>query len=251
MENNLSLLFEISSVATPADLTIIKESYDKATKISKVIFKTKLQTAEEVNANRRYYSRETCANIVEGLSAQAKARSLFQEIDHPMAVGSETDQKRRALTVQLSNCGSLLRDIWVDGNNIIGEVETLSGFKGPDLRNIIMEDKANIGFSVRMFGKLKAHPSIQEVVEVVTPLKPITYDVVTNPSHKTAHIINFIPESISELDSGDTLVTESGNQILTLENAHIPISSRDILNEYLMMVLQESFNNVKTLHFKF
>jgi hypothetical protein len=127
MENNLSLLFEISSIATPADITIIKESYDKVSKISKLIFKTKLQTAEEVNANRRYYSKETCANIVEGLSAQAKSRSLFQEIDHPMAVGSENDQKRRALTVQLSNCGSLLRDIWVDGNNIIGEVETLSG----------------------------------------------------------------------------------------------------------------------------
>lgn len=127
MENNLSLLFEVSSVATPADITIIKESYDKSTKINKLIFKTKLQTAEEVNGNRRFYSRETCANIVEGLSAQAKSRSLFQEIDHPAAVGSENDQKRRALTVQLSNCGSLLRDIWIDGNNIIGEVETLSG----------------------------------------------------------------------------------------------------------------------------
>jgi hypothetical protein len=123
--------------------------------------------------------------------------------------------------------------------------------KGPDLRNIIMEDKANIGFSVRMFGKLKPHPTIQEVVEVITPLKPITYDVVTNPSHKTAHIISFIPESLSQFNAGDTLITESGNQILTLENAHIPTSSKEILNEYLMMVLQESFNNVKTLNFKF
>ncbi len=114
-----------------------------------------------------------------------------------------------------------------------------------------MEDKANIGFSVRMFGKLRQHPTIQEVVEVVSPLKAITYDVVTNPSHKGAHIISFIPESISEFNSGDTLVTESGNQILTLENAHIPVSSKDILSEYLMMVLQESFNNVKTINFRF
>lgn len=114
-----------------------------------------------------------------------------------------------------------------------------------------MEDKANIGFSVRMFGKLKQHPTIQEVVEVVSPLKPITYDVVTNPSHKSAHIISFIPESFSEFNSGDTLVTESSNQILTLENAHIPVSSKDILNEYLMMILQESFNNVKTINFRF
>lgn len=125
--NQLSLLFEVCSVATPADITIIKESYDKETKINKVIFKSKLQTAEEVNANRRYYSKAVCNSIVEGLKGQANSRSLFQEIDHPMATGSETDQKRRALTVQLSNCGSLIRDIWVDGPDIVAEIETLSG----------------------------------------------------------------------------------------------------------------------------
>ena len=102
-----------------------------------------------------------------------------------------------------------------------------------------------------MFGKMKKHPTIQEVVEVCTPLKPITYDVVTNPSHKSARILNFIPESASEYSSGDTLVTESSNYILSLEEAHIPRSSNDILNDYLMMVLQESFDNIKTLNFNF
>lgn len=127
MSDNLSLLFEVSSTATPADISIIKESYDKETKTNKVIFKSKLQTAEEVNANKRYYSKAVCTNIVEGLKQQATSRSLFQEIDHPMATGSDQDQKRRALTVQLSNCGSLIRDIWVDGNDIVAEIETLSG----------------------------------------------------------------------------------------------------------------------------
>lgn len=127
MAEELSLLFEVSSTATPADIDIISESYDKETKINKVIFKSKLQTAEEVNANKRYYSKTVCNSIVEGLSKQATSRSLFQEIDHPMSSGNEQEQKKRALTIQLSNCGSLIRNIWIDGNDIVAEIETLSG----------------------------------------------------------------------------------------------------------------------------
>lgn len=251
MNDPLSLVFEISSIATPADLTIIKESYNKETKVNKVIFKTKLQTAEEVNANRRYYSKSICNQIVEDLKGKATSRSLFQEIDHPFTQGSSDDQKKRAVVVQLSNCGSLIRDIYVDGNDIIGEVETLSGFRGPDLYNLIKEDKANIGFSIRMFGKLKSHPTISEVVEVCSPLKAITYDVVSSPSHDNARIIKFIPESANEFCDGDCVITESGNFILGMESAHIPNSSSEIIDDYLMRVLNESYNNLKTLKFKF
>ena len=126
-----------------------------------------------------------------------------------------------------------------------------SKVKGPDLHNLIKEDKVNIGFSVRMFGKLKAHPTINEVVEVCTPLKPITYDVVTNPSHKSARIINFIPESYSDFNAGDNIITESNHFILSSENAHVPTSSKDILNDYLLMVLEESYGSLKTLKFNF
>lgn len=250
MSNNSSIIFELSSIATASDISIVKEDYNKETKTSKLIFKAKLQTAEEVNANKRYYSKNVCNLIVDDLKPQATSRSLFQEIDHPASFGTETDQKRRALTIQLSNCGSLIRDIYVDGPHIIGEVETLSGFRGPDLYSLIKEDKANIGFSVRMFGKMKPHPTIQEVSEVCTPLRAITYDVVTNPSHKNARIMEFIPESYSDYYSGDTLVTESGNYMLTLEGAHVPASSSEILNNYLSSLLNDSFENLRPLKFK-
>ena len=89
--------------------------------------------------------------------------------------------KKRAVVVELKNCGSLVSDIFMEGNEVYGIVETLSGFRGPDLRDLIVKDKANIGFSLRMFSRVEPHATLEGVMEVKTPLKPITYDVVTNP----------------------------------------------------------------------
>jgi hypothetical protein len=115
--------------------------------VNKVIFRTRLQTAEETNSNNRYYPKSTCMEIVNSLKDKAKGRSLFQEIDHPITASFGDDQnfKRRAAVVEIKNCGSLIRNIYMEGRDIIGEIETLSGFKGPDLANLIKEDKADIG----------------------------------------------------------------------------------------------------------
>lgn len=246
-----SLIFEISSYAKPADITIMEESYNREAKVNKIVFKTKLQTANEVNQNNRLYSKEVCGTIVENLRPKADSRSLFQEIDHPFISSSSPDvQKRRAAVIQLSNCGSLIREIYVDGNDIIGVVETLSGFRGPDLYNLIAHDKADIGFSVRMFGKIKPHTSMPNVNEVSLPLKAITYDVVSAPSHKNAKIINFLTEGFNEFNDGDTLLTESTNEFLLMENANVPSSSNEIINSYLKMVIEEAFSSIKPITFK-
>lgn len=243
------LLFEISSHARPADISIIEESYNKETKTNKVVFKTKLQTADEVNQNNRIYNKDVCKAIVEDLKPKAIGRSLFQEIDHPFIENPDA-QKRRASFIQLSNCGSLIRDIYVDGPNIIGVVETLSGFRGPDLYNIIAHDKADIGFSVRMFGKVRPHNTLPNVNEVSIPLKAITYDVVTTPSHKSAKIIEFLTENINEFNDGDSLLTESSNEFLLMENANKPTSSNEIINSYLKLVLEEAFDSIRPITFK-
>ena len=247
-----AIIFEVSSHAKPADISIIEESYNKESKVNKVVFKTKLQTADEINQNHRIYSKEVCNNIVEGLKPKAQGRSLFQEIDHPFIENSSPDiQKRRAAVIQLSNCGSLIRDIYVDGKDIIGVVETLSGFRGPDLYNLIAVDKADIGFSVRMFGKIKPHSTMPNVNEVVMPLKAITYDVVTTPSHSNAKIVQFLTENYNEFNDGDAIITESLNEVLLFENANAPTSSNEIVNDYLKMVLEEAFSSIKTIEFKF
>lgn len=246
-----SLLLESTSIVNPEDITILESESKNKDGSERIIFKTKLQSANEINANKRYYSREICNNIVESLRPIAKSRSLLQEIDHPFLNSSDLDlQKKRAVTIDYKNCGSLIKDIYLENNDVVGEIQTLSGFYGPSLRDLIVKDKVNIGFSLRMLGSVKPHPHMEGVNLVTAPLKPITYDVVTNPSHKSARIISFIPESASEfVDDSLNLMTE--NEILTLENCHLPISSRKVVDEFLMDILKQEFNNIKSFKFDF
>ncbi len=248
---NFSILFESTNIVSADEITILESESRNKDGNERIVFKTKLQTANEVNGNKRYYSKNICNTIIESLRPIAKSRSLFQEVDHPFTSGADKDsQKRRAVTVELRNCGSLIRDIYMEGNDIIGEVQTLSGFQGPSLRDLIVKDKANIGFSLRMLGSVKAHPTMEGVSLITDPIKPITYDIVTNPSHKSAKIISFIPESVGsfENDSSD-LITE--NEILVLENAHLPISSRKIVDEYLADILRQQFSTIRSFRFEF
>ena len=171
---------EQCSVARNSDIYIIQEEKVNIgdTSTTKAIFRTKLQTAEERNGNGRWYSRDVVNEIVNGLKGKARDRSLFQEIDHPFVAtsgGNDDSFKKRAVITELKNCGSLIRNIYVEGKDVIAEIETLSAFRGPDLRNLIIEDKANIGFSLRMFGRVKPHSTMQGVMEVTTPLRAIKY----------------------------------------------------------------------------
>jgi hypothetical protein len=247
-----SVLFESTNIITPNDIIILESESRNKDGSERVVFKTKLQTANEVNGNKRYYSREICNRIIEGLKPIAKSRSLFQEVDHPFLNSSDVNvQKKRAVTVELRNCGSLVRDIYMEGSDIVGEIQTLSGFQGPSLRDLIVKDKANIGFSLRMLGSVKPHPNMEGVGLITDPIKPITYDIVTNPSHKSARVLSFIPESCNNFidDECSNLITE--NEILTLENAHLPISSKQIVDEYLMNILKEEFSSIKSFRFEF
>lgn len=97
----------------------------------KAIFRAKLQTMEEQNGNGRYYSRNVINEIVNGLAPKVKNRSLLQEIDHPFVAsngGNDDSFKKRAVIVELKNCGSIIRNLYIEGKDVIAEIETLSGF---------------------------------------------------------------------------------------------------------------------------
>lgn len=78
--------------------------------------------------------------------------------------------KRRATTVEYKSSGCLLRNIYMEGPNIIGEIETLSGFSGPDIAKIVLYDKVNIGFSLRALGAVDTKPD--GTIVVLNPIKP-------------------------------------------------------------------------------
>jgi hypothetical protein len=56
---------------------------------------------------------------------------------------------------------------------IIGEISTLSGFKGPDLAGLI-KDNVNFGFSLRALGSVEQLSD--GTINVVEPMVPVTYD---------------------------------------------------------------------------
>jgi hypothetical protein len=252
LSKNLKILIE-SPVKVPSkDLVILQESRDSSNNVDKIAFRTLLQQAEEVNGNKRYYSKNTCNMIVEDLKGKADGRCLFQEIDHPFVSSTDPEiMKKRAIIVELKNCGSMIRNIRLDGNDIIGEVETLSGFMGPSLRDLIIKDKADIGFSLRMFSRVQDHPKMTGVMEVVGPVKTVTYDVVTNPSHSKARVVTLLNENqtfASLLTNDEAAIMECINELSEL-GEHVNAPRDSIVSDYLKSLVAEAFDNQKTLFF--
>jgi len=243
----MCIVLDVCTKIPNSDIEIIESNIRTPSGVPKAVFKAKLQTLEEQNKNKRYYSKEIGREIVETLKSKAKGRSLFQEVDHPTMVGDDNSSKRRAVTVEMKNCGSLIRDIYVEGNDIIGEIETLSGFLGPDIYNLVVHDKADIGYSLRMFGRVETEGATG-MSRVVRPIRPITYDTVTNPSHSTARIMEFLPENINELlISKDTqLINESTIIDDELEMQDINESIYDYINR----IVYDLFRTMGPVEFK-
>ena len=71
------------------------------------------------------------------------------------------------------NCPPHIKKLSFKNGQILGEVSTLSSFKGPDLAGLI-NDGVNFGFSLRALGSVQA--LTDGTLNVVEPMIPITYD---------------------------------------------------------------------------
>ena len=252
--NNLALVFETHVVGS-SNLRILNETMSSDRQTKKLICETVLQNfgtnLASVNGNRRLYTPEIGQAIYESMIPNVKKRYVYQEISHPdMNNPDPKINMARAATVKLENCGSVLTDLNLRDNILRGTFETLSGFKGPDLRLAITEDKLPIGFSLRMLSKVRPHPNFEGVSEVIGPVKPITYDAVTNPSHKTARIdkVHLVNESqlLATLQTEDTnLVLEGMEELFMMENIHYPQQASQIISEFTTYLFKDAFNRCK------
>lgn len=103
-----------------------------------------------------------------------------------------------------------------------------------------------------MFGRVKPHDTMNGVMEVTTPLKAITYDVVTNPSHSSARVMSFLTESNnydSFIQESDEYVTESLDELMLENEICLPGTCKDECQSHLRSLFVESFNNVRNLRF--
>jgi len=179
----------------------------------KAIFRMIMQTANEVNQNRRLYPKNVLNEGMEGCKDRMKRRSFLGELDHPCPSGVDQFDEIRQTTVMLKDVSHMIRDYQWEGNNLMGELETTTTRNGRIFAGLI-QDKSGIGLSMRGMASLKRE-SQYNLVE--GPLTIITFDAVSLPSHKSALIDfnemrfeakRFLSESITE--SGGTICTPDG-----------------------------------------
>ena len=149
----------------------------------KIRFEAVLQTAQDINRNRRRYSREVLEEGMSKVQPRITEGSFIGELDHPISTNPT-----RQVTVLYKEAAHRIMEIGWDGNKLWGVVESLRTPNGNILKNLA-EDGLPVGFSFRGMGDLRTvSESTGEVHEVVGPLHCITFDSVSFPSHAEATI---------------------------------------------------------------
>lgn len=245
-----NFIFERTSIVKNHDIEILEETSIGDGK-SKIAARASLQESEVKNRNNRYYTSAICESIVNQLSPKATGRSLLMEVDHPLFISSDPEVlKKRASIIEINNCGALIREIGFKNRQIYGIFETLSGFKGPDLYNLITKDKVDIGFSLRALGAVE---TLQDgTIMVKDPIRPITYDIVSNPSHANAKVLEFLPESANDfIPDRDSLICE-GEMLDILGKDQIVVSEGDsTVIRFIDDIINERFESVVSKGIKF
>jgi hypothetical protein len=203
--NKIQLIQE-SPYIPSTEIKILEEGYDESGN-SKITVRAVLQTSGVKNVNGRIYSPEILASVVEQLSPKAQGRNLLAELDHPMTPSADPSVlKRRAAIVSLENACALITSLEFDGQQIIGVLEILSTPSGKVVQQLL-HDKVNIGFSLRALGTTQ---NAEDGTLIVQSLRAITFDVVANPSHTEARVIEVFNESteMSDLIKDFELINE-------------------------------------------
>ncbi len=170
-----------------AESAILQEAKILKNESSKAVFKMVMQTADEINQNKRVYPRDVLESAMNNCVDRIKRRAFMGELDHPIPTGSQASDGIRQTTVLLKNTSHLVREYYFEGNKLTGVFETLNTPNG----NILLEllkAKATIGTSMRGMAELKRRKD--NVNEVQEPLYIICYDMVSQPSHSSA-LVNF------------------------------------------------------------
>lgn len=145
-----------------------------------------LATAEVKNGNGRYYAKDLWEREIDKYMTVVKENRATGELDHP-----------DSSIINLKNVCHIIRDMWWDGDHVVGKIEILPTASGNILRALI-DNGVQVGVSSRGMGSLKPRGDIMEVQDdfellcwdfVSTPSNPGSYMHLVNEG-KTHQIIN-------------------------------------------------------------
>ena len=127
-----------------------------------------LATAEVKNGNGRYYSKDLWEREKDKYKVLVGENRAMGELDHPDST-----------VINLQNVSHNIKDMWWDGNNVIGKIEILPTPAGNILKALV-ESGITVGVSSRGMGSLKPMGEVQEVQD---DFELLCWDFVSTPSN--------------------------------------------------------------------
>jgi len=254
MSNSVQLIMEQAFIPSSTSIQILEEGYEQ-NGTPKLTFKAVLQTANEKNFNGRIYPANVLQQVVDKLSPKAQSKNLFSELDHPLPETNDPAVlKKRAVAVKLKETCAVITSISFDGNTVSGTFEVLDTPNGRILRALV-KDGAQIGFSLRAVGSVDRQP---DGTLLVTSLNPVTYDVVSTPSHSAAIVTEILNEDANlgtalrdlepilemeeSLNGSDVLMEGEGNENHVCAAG---VCTRGTYNELTELIVEQALANEK------
>jgi hypothetical protein len=146
-----------------------------------------LQRAKAKNQNGRVYPKHILEREVDKYkNREIKENRAYGELDHP-----------DSSVVELKNTSHIVRDVWWDGDDVIGRVEILSTPAGNILKEILKAG-CTVGISSRGMGSVSENSDGTVVVENDFDL--ICWDFVSNPSTHGA-FMKPVNESVNRVNT--------------------------------------------------
>ncbi len=158
-----------------------------------------LATVEVKNGNGRYYSRDLWEREIDKYNEVIKENRAVGELDHP-----------DSSVINLKNVSHNVKDLWWDGDNILGKIEILPTPSGNILKSLVDND-ITVGVSSRGMGTLKPMGEVQEVQD---DFELLCWDFVSTPSNP-----------------GSYMALQEGKQNSTTQNKYHKVNS--IITEIL------------------
>jgi hypothetical protein len=127
-----------------------------------------LATAEIKNGNGRYYSKKIWDREINKYMSSVKENRAVGELDHP-----------ESTVINLKNVCHNIKDIWWDGDHIMGKIEILPTPSGNILQALI-NSGITVGVSSRGMGSVR---QMGETLEVQEDFELLCWDFVSTPSN--------------------------------------------------------------------
>ena len=179
---------------------VIKESREKNG--GRLMLTGIIQKADILNQNKRVYPMGVLQREIENYSKAVREDRAVGELDHPTEA-----------TVSLQNVSHIVREMWWDGNNVMGRIEVLGTPKGKILETLL-ESGVRIGISSRGVGSTERANEGHDIVQSDFVLS--AFDIVAEPSTIGAYLYTEAKAVAPRLSRADR-VFRALNDILTTE----------------------------------